>query len=226
MATTYTLELDTSPPTSPTVSIDGGAAFSGDHDVVLTLGITGADAAQVKIYGDVDDAFATSEYRAAEANAPWVSWATSKNVRLSAGDGAKTVRIKVRDDVLNVSTEGSDAITVDTSLPVPNITTAPDRTKISKQATRDTSTFGWQSDVVFDEYKVKIVASTGAAHSTGVQVPTAGGSSNVAGNAGGYPATTTITTAITGTDLESADAGDGNKIVKVFVKDAAGNWSV
>lgn len=64
MATNFTVTLDTTGPASPSVSIDGGAAFSGDSDVVLTIGTADGDTTgyQVKIYGDVDDAFATSEY--------------------------------------------------------------------------------------------------------------------------------------------------------------------
>jgi hypothetical protein len=34
-----------------------------------------------------------------------------------------------------------------------------------------------------------------------------------------------ISCTINGADLETASSGDGAKIVKVFVKDASGNWS-
>ena len=43
---------------------------------------------------------------------------------------------------------------------------------------------------------------------------------------GNYPAATNIQVTITGTDLETASPGDGAKIVKVFVKNEAGTWSV
>ena len=48
----------------------------------------------------------------------------------------------------------------------------------------------------------------------------------MSGEALNYPATTGITSVIDGRDLETASAGDGVKVVKVFVKDDAGNWSV
>lgn len=228
MATNFTVTLDTTGPGSPSVSIDGGAAFTGDVDVVLTIGTGDGDTTgyQVKIYGDVDDAFATGEYRALEANAPWVSYGTSKNVRLSAGDGSKTVKIKIRDDVFNESTEATDAITLDTSIPVPNITVGPDVTKISKVSGKRTVSFSHQADATFDEYKVKVVPATNSLHTAGTQIGTTNGSTNMSGSAGGYPATTNINSTIDGRDLEAADTGDGDKIIKVFVKDASGNWSV
>jgi hypothetical protein len=43
---------------------------------------------------------------------------------------------------------------------------------------------------------------------------------------GSFPATTGIDSMIDGRDLETASAGDGTKIVKVFVRDDANNWSI
>ena len=57
-------------------------------------------------------------------------------------------------------------------------------------------------------------------------IPATAGSSNTSGSAGTYPAATNIQVTITGTDLETASPGDGAKIVKVFVKNEAGTWSV
>lgn len=45
------------------------------------------------------------------------------------------------------------------------------------------------------------------------------------GNAGNYPADTNIEVKINDADLEAASFGDGLKIIKVFVKNAAGTWS-
>jgi len=228
MATNFELTLDTTAPAGPSISIDGGATYTGDVDVVCSLDTSDGDDTgyQVKIYGDVDDSFATSEYRALEANAPWVSMAATKNVRLSSGDGSKTVKIKIRDTVWNVSSEATDSITLDTSIPVPTISAGPDLTRISKVTGKDVSAFSWQVDVGFEEYKIKVVPATNSLHSAGVQIPTTAGSTNMSGAAGSYPATTNINSTIDGADLETADAGDGAKIVKVFVKDIAGLWSV
>lgn len=227
MAAYFNLTLDTTAPASPSVSINSGDAATGSVDVTLTIGTSDSPTTgyAVRIYGDVDDTHAPTEYRAAQVDAPWVSYATSKSVRLSTGDGSKTVNIEIRDDVGNVSTTASDSITLDTTATVVTVTSGPSASKISKVASFDEITFGWQTDAGFDEYKVKVVATTGAAHDSGTQIPTTAGSANVSGTAGSYPATTTITTTINGADLETASAGDGTKIVKVFVYDGT-NWSV
>lgn len=57
-------------------------------------------------------------------------------------------------------------------------------------------------------------------------IPTTSGSTNTSGSEGGYEADTNIQVTINGTDLETASSGDGVKIVKVFVRNAAGTWSV
>jgi hypothetical protein len=228
MASFVTLTLDTTAPAGVSVLINSGDAATASRDVTLTIGTSDGTTTgySVKIYGDVDDSHAPSEYRAVEANAPWVSYATSKSVRLSTGDGSKTVRIKIRDDVGNASGEATDAITLDTTVPEVTVTAGPSATRLSKVTGFDTVTFTWEADETFDEYKVKVVANGSAAHGTGTQLPTTAGSANVAGSAGGYPAATGITTTVKGADLETASAGDGAKVVKVFVKDQTGSWSL
>lgn len=228
MAASFTVTLDTTAPASPSVVVNGGNPSSADPAVTLTIGTSDGDTTgySMKIYGDVSDSAAPSEYRASEANAPWISFAGSKSVTLSASDGSKTVRVKIRDDVGNPSSEATDAITLDSSVPLVNITSGPSRTKMSKIATFDTLTFAFEVDQVFDEYKVKVVANSGAAHSTGTQIPTTADSTNVSGAAGGYAATTPITVTVKGADLESASAGDGAKVVKAFAKNATGTWSI
>lgn len=230
MAAHFTLTLDTTAPGGVSVSVNGGDAATNDPDVTLTIATTDAGGApsgyQMKVYGDLDDSEAPSEYRAAEGDAPWISFSTSKAVKLSSGDGSKTVRIKVRDDVGNASSEATDAITLDTDVPTVSITAGPSASRISKAASFDTITFDWEADAGFEAYKVKVVANSGAAHSTGTQIPTTAGSANVAGSAGSYPAETTIETTVKGADLETASAGDGDKIVKVFVQDGSGFWSL
>lgn len=42
----------------------------------------------------------------------------------------------------------------------------------------------------------------------------------------GYKKATAIDVTIKGADLATASSGDGTKIIKVFVKNAAGTWSV
>jgi hypothetical protein len=234
MANNFTLTLDTIGPASPTLQIDANAAFSTDFLVDLTIGTADGNTTgyTMKIWGDLDLAQAKTDGLVGgaatatnESDALWITFTTSRQVRVTAGDGTKTLYLKIRDDVYNVSAQASDSITVDSTAPVVTIT-GPDVSKISKQTGKRTSTFSFTVNDVFEEFKVKVVSSTGAAHTTGTQIGTANGSTNMSGTAGGYAASTPITCSIDGADLEAASAGDGSKIIKVFVRDAAGNWSV
>ena len=85
---------------------------------------------------------------------------------------------------------------------------------------------GLLHDVDFEQYKVCVVPQNSSTQDAGTQIPTEGGSLNTSGSQGSYPKTTPIEVTITGTDLAAASAGDGVKIVKVFVCNAAGTWSV
>lgn len=229
MASHVTITLDTTAPSGHSVSIDGGALYATTRDVELTLFSPDADTTQVKIYGDVDDAFAPTEYRALEADAPWVTFTTLKNVRLSTGDGSKTVRVKFRDDVWNVSLEATDSITLDTTVPVVTVQSGPTPAKISKVSGKSASVIIWQSGSQYDAYKVKLVPNSSSLHSEGTQIPTTAGSINVQGAVADRPADTNVSTTIEGADLETAAGGPGNdgaKVIKIFVQDDAGNWSV
>jgi hypothetical protein len=227
MANNFTVTLDTTAPAGVTITLAAGAAATAVRPITATIATSDGDTTgyQMKIWGSVDPA-ANANIQATEGGSAWIAFSTSQAVTLSTGDGSKTVNVKVRDDVWNESTQGSDSITLDTSIPVVNITSGPDTTKVSKVSGKRTVNVSWQSDSVFEEYKVKVVPSTGSIESAGTTIPTTNGSTNVAGSAGGYPATTNINTVIDGRDLELASSGDGDKIVKIFVREASGNWSV
>lgn len=233
MASTVTITLDTSSPAGVSITLAGGAATVTTRDIVAAIACSDADLTgyQMKIYGDVDDAFDTANYRAAEGNAPWISFATSKNIRLSSGDGAKTVRVKVRDDVWNSSAEQTDATTLDTAIPVLNVTAGPTPSRISKVTGKRTSSFTWQSDVALSAYEVRLVGNVNDPRGSGTLIGTAGGSVNVSG--GAVAATTGVTTQIDGADLETAGVNGAaayngaSGIVKVFGQAASnGQWSV
>jgi hypothetical protein len=179
----------------------------------------------------VDDAFDTANYRASEANAPWISYAATKNVRLASGDGAKTVRVKIRDDVWNTSSEATDGVTLDTSIPVISVTAGPTPSRISKQTGKRTASFTWQSDIALSAYEVRLVADVNDVRTAGTLIGTTGGSQNVSGGATG--AATPLVTQIDGADLETAGVNGAAAyngapgIVKVFGQSAAnGQWSV
>ena len=226
MANYFNIILDTLGPQNPSVSINSGATYTNNPLVTLANGCSDADKTgyQMKIWGNVDTAYDT-DIKTTEGTSNWITYAASKQIKLATGDGTKTVYIKIRDDVWNESDQASDSITLDTSVPVATIT-GPDVSKISKIASKDTAAFSFSVDTAFVEYKVKVVPSSSSLHDAGSQIPTTAGSTNMSGTAGNYPANTPISCTIKGADLETASAGDGAKIVKVFVKDAAGNWSV
>lgn len=225
MANYFLLTLDTLGPQNPSVSINGGAAYANAQLVDLAIGTSDASKTgyQMKIWGTVDAAFDTN-ITTTEGTAKWVTFAASKQIKLASGDGTKTIYIKIRDDVWNESAQASDSITLDMSAPVVSIT-GPDVSKISKVASKDVAAFSFSVDQAFVEYKVKVVASGSALHSTGTQIPTTAGSTNMAAT-GTFAGATPISCTIKGADLETASAGDGDKTVKVFIRDAAGNWSV
>lgn len=225
-ATNFTLTLDTTAPTTPTMQISGGAAYS--TSTAATADFTTADGStagyQIKVWGAGIDTAANANIQTTEGASSWITYTASQAITLTTGDGSKTVSAKIRDDVGNETTTLTDTITLDTTSPVPNITTAASPTKISKIATFDTCTVVWQSDTAIQAYKIKVVPATNSVHSAGTQIPTTAGSTNMSGGAVG--ATTDVTSTIKGADLETASAGDGAKIVKIFVQDLAGNWSV
>lgn len=102
-----TVTVDLTPPSSPMISINGGAIYTTSQIVNLT--ISAADATKMKI----------SNY-ANFSGATWETFATSKSWQLLSGDGTKTVYINFRDQAgTNVST--SDSIVLDTTLNTPSL---------------------------------------------------------------------------------------------------------
>jgi hypothetical protein len=218
MASFFNLSLDTLAPGGLSITLNDGALYT--TSAAVTLKTTTTDQAttgyQMKVWG-VSGA-------ASEAQASWVTFAGTKSITLTTGDGLKTVYVKIRDDVGNETATASDTITLDTAVPVVTIT-GPDRSKVSKVSGFDTSVIDFVADVDFVEYVVKVVPSTSSLQSAGTTIPETAGSINTSGT-GTFESNTNIQTTIKGADLESASSGDGTKIIKVFVKTAAGTWSV
>lgn len=216
MASYFNLTLDTAAPTSCSISLP---ARSNSVNVSVTLAATGAS--YMKIYGDICTTPGGSAI--AEADASWVAYDASASLILTAADGAKTVYVKFKDDVGNVSSAVSASILLDTTAPVVTIV-GPDVSKISKVAGYNVCSFSFSADEAFEEWTVRVVPSTDSGHTAGTQIPTTGGSTNMSGNTS-TAADVAVSCTIYGADLETAAAGDGAKIIKVFVKDADGNWS-
>lgn len=226
---TFTLTLDTRPPGNPTLLINAGAAVTGRREVTLDIGTSdyeaGArDVAQMKLWGDVDPA-ADPAVQPLEADSDWQAFDPTYAVRLSTGAGRKTIYARLQDDVCNITLPFSDFIDLDLNAPVVTVTTAVDRSRISKVAPCDTAVFVWESNRAYDRYEVRVVPTTGSPQGAGVVIPTAAGSVNTSGT-GATAANTARTTTIKGTDLEAASPGDTRKIIKVFVRDSTtGLWS-
>lgn len=218
MASYFNLTLDTLAPQELTIKLNNGSQYTTNKTVQLAVNVTdeSADGYQMKVWG--------INGVANESDATWETLANIKNVTLSTGDGLKTVYVKVRDDVYNETVAASATITLDTSVPAVTIV-GPDVSKISKTAPKDVATFSFTSNTAFTEYKIKVVPSNSSLHDAGVQIGTANGSTNMSAT-GTFKASTAISCKVYGKDLEAASSGDGEKIIKVFVKNAHGTWSV
>lgn len=214
MASYFNLTLDTLAPSITAFSINSGAAVTTSRNV--TLSITAPEAASMKIWG-IDGV-------ASEAAASWETFASTKNVTLTSGDGTKTVYIKVRDSVYNESAASSDTITLSTAIPTITIT-GPDVSVISEQSGKNVATFSFSSSMALKAWKVKLVPANSSAHDAGTQIPSTGGSTNMTGTT--KAANTSVECKIYGADLSSAAGGaDGTYIIKVFGQASANDlWS-
>ena len=218
MSAYFQLILDTTAPTSGSISLP---ASTGSLSVTATLSAVGAS--YMKIYGDIA-ASSGSSTAISENDASWVAYDTSASLYLTTGDGTKTVYVKFKDDVGNVSAAASASVVLDTSGPVVTVV-GPDVSTISKVSGYNVSAFTFSASEAFVEWTVRVVPSADSTHTAGTEIPTTGGSTNMHGDTA-TAASTAVSCSIYGADLETASSGDGAKIVKVFVKDANGNWSV
>lgn len=218
MASYFNLVLDTLAPQELAVKLNNGSQYTTSKNVTLSISVsdTSTSGYQMKVWG-VDGT-------SSEDSASWETFAATKSIALPTGDGLKTVYVKVRDDVCNETAAASATITLDTSVPAVTII-GPDVSRISKTAPKNVATFSFTSDVAFTEYKIKVVPSKSSLHDAGTLIGTANGSTNMSAT-GTFKASTAISCKVYGKDLEAASSGDGEKIIKVFVKNAHGTWSV
>ncbi len=237
MANYINLTLDTIAPSGISVLLNGGVTST--TSTAVTLGIECAEAEQnsdyqMKIWGTAS--------AQTEAEAQWETFQNTKQITLPAGDGTKTVYVKVRDDVWNESATVSDSISFYGKIPTVNV--SANVSKLSFVNGKNVTMLNFVLDEECSEIKVMIVNNINDAHnaSTNIAIPTANGSyldfndstyqsqSNtleyaVSGNDNFQPVLGQFAT-IYAADIAQASPGDGVKIVKVFVKSAvSGNWS-
>lgn len=230
MSSYFNLTLDTLAPAGLTMVINDDALYATTSQVTLTIGVTDDDTTgyQMKIWG--------IEGSETEATASWETFTTSKAVTLSGEDGLKTVSIRVRDDVGNETGVVTDTITLNTVVPEVTIS-GPDKDKISTIVGFDTAIINFMSNVPIQAYRVCVVPATSSTVNAGTLIGIMYGSTNTQHSSDAVPgeevpesdllpANTNIEVTIKGGDLEEASGGDGVKIVKVFVQDVTGRWSV
>lgn len=218
MPSNFLLTLDTLGPQGVAATLDGGAAYTNTPSVTLTTTTSDPDITgyQMKIWGDIEGG------PIPEASAVWTTYASASAITLSSGDALKTVNVRLRDDVWNESGIASAAITLDTTAPTVSITSGPDRTRVSRIVDRRQSTFTWSADENIDRYEVRVVPAATSLHTEGTLLTnTSGGSSNLSAD-GAIAGGSAMTTVIDGRDLPDPD---GDKRVKVFVRDTSGKWS-
>lgn len=220
LAAFFNLTLDTLAPQGVTLSINDGALYTAKKAVTIAIGCSDASTTgySMKVYGSVTGAATADE-------ATWETFATSKTITLTDGDGLKTIYVIVRDNVWNEAAPVSATITLNTAIPVVTIT-GPDTSIISEVVGKNTSKFNFTASEVFTEYKVGIVPANTSTVDDVTVIGTTNGSRNTSGSDGSYPKETNIEVTINGTDFKTAAGGsDGTYIIKAFVKNQAGTWS-
>lgn len=127
----------------------------------------------------------------------------------------------------------------DVTPPIVNITVAPSASKISRISGKDITTFSFQSSENYSTYELRVVPSSLSPHTAGTLLETGGGllqedygaivqenSKGMTTESGGAGlANADRAVDVTDDELIEALGVEGINIIKVFVRDAAGNWS-
>lgn len=114
----------------------------------------------------------------------------------------------------------AEYITASGTIVTVTLVSGPTQSTISRVAGQDSSSVQWQADGAFASYMIRVVPADTSPVSAGTLVEqdqaVAAGS-----GAGGTPYTSDITDA----ELEAASSGEGDKILKIFVRSPSGTWS-
>lgn len=105
----------------------------------------------------------------------------------------------------------------DTTAPVLTITSGPTRTRISRVAggSVDASTVTFTANEAVTQWQARLVPSSSSPQTAGTLIESGGAVAQ--GNA--------VTVTVTDDELVAAGATEGALIIKLFGRDAAGNWS-
>lgn len=229
-ASSFNVVLDTTAPGGASLALNGGAATAVSQDITAALTTTDNPTTgyQILIWGSVDPA-ANASIQATQGASAWITptWSSgvaNQAVKLSAGDGLKTINARIRDDVWNETATLAQTITLDAAAPTVNITAGPDTTKVSTVSGQRTVNFSFTvGSEAISAWEVAVVANSGSVRGSGTVIGTANGSTGVSG--GALAAAAVQAVSLDARDIQAASAGDGTKVIKIFVQDAAGNWS-
>ena len=240
MASFINITLDNTGVTPRYIEINEGAARASSTAARVTITLDEADKAYADSYsmmffGDVVGA------------GEWMKFSYEKNIVLTDGDGIKEVHVVVRDDLYNEGDPVSDTITLYTSVPTVNVS-GPSVARISDKAGKNITTFTFVSDKAINAFRIVLAENINVTQedATNKTIPATNGSKvtvindygeaisiNAAegltfnmGGIGKYPAGKEFTVTIYGNDICEISPEDGAKIIKVFVKESDGNWSV
>lgn len=218
------VEVDTLPPSDVTVSINGDYGTTDNPEVRLLVRtwdyLNGQqDVVDMLIWGDVDPS-ADPRVATTEGASEWRPFEPMPVVVLAHGQGERTVSVKVRDNVGNVSTTAAGSITLTVSpVPIVTIVQPPIRFRHSLQTGYNSIQFGWRADRAFSEYKVLAVDNIYATVDQGKALT----GTNVAAT-GTFAAGTRIDSTVGVSGLLQVSEGSGGKILKAFVR-AGSVWS-
>lgn len=224
MSSFTTFEVDLVGPTITLLEINDGAAETASETVDVVITTAATDATDVIFYGDVPGA-------ALEGDAvptPFLGSGVVHSVNVTPGDLVKTIKAKLFDDVGNDGPEASDSIILNSSVPTPNTTsvsgpvTPGGARKMSQKTGHNQRTINWTLSENWDEFEVRLVPTSGSDRTAGTVIPTDGGSTNTSGGAGA--ANTPMSTVVNTNDILSIQAGSGQRVVKIFVRQGA-VWS-
>lgn len=222
MASNFKLTLDTTPP-SFSGTLNGSAPVTSVRKVALILEVLDSSRAgyQYKVWGDIAGGITEEE---AEWQAYGEPAKLTTEVELTEGDGAKSVHVKIRDDVWNETTGKEFTVELNTSVPTITITAGPSPTKISEIEGKRIASFTFKADETISQWKVEVVEEEGSGQGSGTAIGSTNGS--VASGAE-LAAETNKEGSIDGRDLDVAVGADGEYILKVFGKSkASGLWSI
>lgn len=240
MASFINITLDNTGVTPRYIEINDGAARASSTAARVTITLDEADKAYADNYSMmfIGDVVGAGE---------WMKFAYEKNIVLTDGDGVKNISVIVRDDLYNEGDPVADTITLYTSVPTVNVS-GPSVARISDKAGKNISTFTFTADKQINAFRIVLAENINVTQedATNKTIPAVNGSKvtvindygeaisiNAAdgltfnmGGLGKYAAGKEFTVTIYGNDICEISPEDGAKIIKVFVKEFDGNWSV